>query len=251
MRRSAAAQRARGPSPMSPASAAMRPRASRANTSTWRIAVEPGLRRGSDRGVASASATPDRPRPGRRAGTRRARLARRRRHHGARPTPPRAPPALGRRRRGRGEPAEMDPGERRHAHVAGGFGLDDRDLEGGGAGVVVTGLALRPAEAGQSGRPRSGWKPRRPEVAAARPRWRTASSKRCWMRASSPSIASRRTCSQGSSTTFGASAGPGPRPRRCAAGRRRRSRLGRRRGQFAAWSHGRSKPRRRAPGCGR
>ena len=42
----------------------------------------------------------------------------------------------------------MDPGERRHAHVAGGLGLVDREFEGGRAGLVVAGLALGPAEAG-------------------------------------------------------------------------------------------------------
>ena len=46
------------------------------------------------------------------------------------------------------DPAEVDAGERRQAHVAGGFGLVDRELQRGGAGVVVTGLALRPSEAG-------------------------------------------------------------------------------------------------------
>ena len=62
----------------------------------------------------------------------------------------------------------------------------------------------------------------------ARPRWVTASSKRCWMRASSPSTASTRTCSHGSSTVA-ASAGRDRQRRRCAPRRRLRSRLGRRR----------------------
>ncbi len=43
----------------------------------------------------------------------------------------------------------MNPGERRQAHVTGGFGLVDRELEGGGTSVVVTGLALRSSETGQ------------------------------------------------------------------------------------------------------
>ena len=43
---------------------------------------------------------------------------------------------------------EMDAGECGHACVAGGFCLVDRELEGGGAGVVVAGLALGAAEAG-------------------------------------------------------------------------------------------------------
>ena len=43
----------------------------------------------------------------------------------------------------------MHPGERRQAHVAGGLGLLDRELQRGRAGRVVAGLALRPAEAGE------------------------------------------------------------------------------------------------------
>ena len=43
----------------------------------------------------------------------------------------------------------MDTGERREAHVAGGFGLLDRELEGGGSGDVVTRLALGAPEAGE------------------------------------------------------------------------------------------------------
>ena len=43
----------------------------------------------------------------------------------------------------------MDAGERRQPHVAGRFGLLDRELQRGGAGLVVTGLALRTPEAGE------------------------------------------------------------------------------------------------------
>ena len=96
--------------------------------------------------------------------------------------------------------AEMDPGERRHACVAGGFGLVDREFEGGGAGVVVAGLALGSSEAGSLVRLCL----QEAETSRAFPRHgrcgATASSKRCCRRASSPSIASRRTCSHGSST---------------------------------------------------
>ena len=41
---------------------------------------------------------------------------------------------------------EMHAGERRQAHVAGRFGLVDRELQRGSAGVVVAGLALRSSE---------------------------------------------------------------------------------------------------------
>ena len=51
-----------------------------------------------------------------------------------------------------------------------------------------------------AGTPRSAGSRAGRDVSAARPRWTTASSKRCWMRASSPSTASPRTCSHGSST---------------------------------------------------
>ena len=43
----------------------------------------------------------------------------------------------------------MHAGERRQAHVTGRLGLLDRELQRGGAGLVVAGLALRPAEAGE------------------------------------------------------------------------------------------------------
>ena len=43
----------------------------------------------------------------------------------------------------------MHPGERRQAHVAGRLGLLDRELQRGGAGRVVAGLALRAPEAGE------------------------------------------------------------------------------------------------------
>ena len=54
--------------------------------------------------------------------------------------------------------------------------------------------------------------------------WRTASSKRCSIRASSPSIASRRTCEPRVVDRRAASARPGRGPRRRARGRRPRSR---------------------------
>ena len=40
-------------------------------------------------------------------------------------------------------PTQMYLGERGQPHVAGGLGLVDRELQGGRAGVVVAGLALR------------------------------------------------------------------------------------------------------------
>ena len=43
----------------------------------------------------------------------------------------------------------MNPGERRQPYVTGGLGLVDRQSEGGGTSVVVTGLALRSSETGQ------------------------------------------------------------------------------------------------------
>ena len=42
----------------------------------------------------------------------------------------------------------MDPGQRRHAHITGRFGLVDREFQGCGTGLVVAGLALRPSETG-------------------------------------------------------------------------------------------------------
>ena len=44
---------------------------------------------------------------------------------------------------------EVNPGERRQPHVTGRLGLVDRQSEGGGASVVVAGLALRSSETGQ------------------------------------------------------------------------------------------------------
>jgi hypothetical protein len=44
---------------------------------------------------------------------------------------------------------EMDPGERRQAHITDGFRLVDRELQGGRTCVVVTGLALRSSETGE------------------------------------------------------------------------------------------------------
>ena len=70
----------------------------------------------------------------------------------------------------------------------------------------------------------------------------TASSKRCWRRASSPSIASRRTWSHGSSTIAQPVLDLVARLDAARLRRRPRSRPGRRRAQFAAWSHGRSSP---------
>ena len=95
--------------------------------------------------------------------------------------------------------AQVNPGERRQPYISGRLGLVDRQSEGGSTSVVVTGLALRSSKTGQlirlclpeaemSGRFRGAT------------RWTTASSKRCWMRANSPSTASARTCSHGSST---------------------------------------------------
>ena len=74
--------------------------------------------------------------------------------------------------------------------------------------------------------------------------WTTASSKRCWMRASSPRTASRRTWSHGSSTVLQ----PAARPESTASTLRVSSpaEIAARaaKSQLAAWSHGRSSPRR-------
>ena len=119
-------------------------------------------------------------RPSPRAGTRRARPARRPRPRGATRPPPRAPPAPRRPAERAQHAPEMHPRERRHAHVAGRLGLLDRELQRGGARLVVAGLALRAAEARhlvglglQEAEP--------PRRLAARPMWTTASSKRCSM----------------------------------------------------------------------
>ena len=94
----------------------------------------------------------------------------------------------------------MHPGERRQPHIAGGLGLVDRQLQGGrtacrshrpGIALVRDWTAGTPPSAESRAVARS---PRRDRGAA------TASSNRCWRRASSPSIASPRTCSHGSST---------------------------------------------------
>ena len=86
-------------------------------------------------------------RPSPRAGTRRARPALRHRRRGATPSPSRARSEPARARpSARSTRPEMHPGECRHAHVAGRLGLLDRELERGGAGLVVAGLALRPSE---------------------------------------------------------------------------------------------------------
>ena len=142
----------------------------------------------------------DRRRPWRRAGTRRARPARRRRRRGATPPPLRAPSALARSvrahaGRARDGPGRARPGARRRwprpcRSRAPGWRRRRRSRRPGTA--LVRGWTSWYASVCR--------KPRRREVSAARPMWTTASSNRCWMRASSPSIASRRTCSHGSST---------------------------------------------------
>ena len=68
----------------------------------------------------------------------------------------------------------------------------------------------------------------------------TASSKRCWMRASSPRTASWRTWSHGSSTVVAASARRERRRRRCAASSPAEIAARAAKSQLAAWSHGRS-----------
>ena len=50
--------------------------------------------------------------------------------------------------KGASHTSEMHPGERGHSHVAGRFGFFDGGLQGGAAGLVVTGLALRSSETG-------------------------------------------------------------------------------------------------------
>ena len=227
MRRSAASQRSRAVA-MSPASAAMRASASRAKTSTWASS----LRRASSRIATRRSSAPATPIRGVHRGQQA--LAERGLFSTAGGAVPRGrrferrPRSCGLSERTQDAP-EMHPGERRQAHVAGGFGLVDRELQGGRAGR----RSRRPGTALVRGW--TTWyasvcrKPRRRDVSAARPMWTTASSNRCWMRASSPSIASRRTWSHGSSTVSQPVLRPDRALRRCAPGRRPRSRPGRRR----------------------
>ena len=94
----------------------------------------------------------------------------------------------------------------------------------------------------RSGTPRSvGSRGGREVAGGAGEMWSTASSKRCCSRASSPSIASLRTCSHGSSTGPARLDLTSAAARRSAPRRRRKWRLGRRTSQLAAWSHGRSR----------
>ena len=147
MRRSAVSQSSRAVA-MSPASAAMRASASRAKTSTWASS----LRRASSRIAARRSSAPASPIRGVHGGQQA--FAERGLFAAAGGAVPR-----GRRfeRRPRScvlperaqDTPEVHPGERGQAHVTGGFGLLDRELQGGGAGVVVAGLALRSPEAGE------------------------------------------------------------------------------------------------------
>ena len=133
---------------MSPASAAMRASASRAKTSTWASS----LRRASSRIATRRSSAPE---------TRSAASMRGQQALAERGLFSAAGGAVPRGRRFECRPRsrdlsertqdapEMDPGERRQAYITGGFGLVDRELQGGRTGVVVTGLALRSSETGE------------------------------------------------------------------------------------------------------
>ena len=136
-------------------------------------------------------------------------------------------------------PTQVYPGERGQAHIAGGLGLVDRELQGGRPSFVVAGLALRSAETrelvclGLLEAELVAIVPLRDRGAA------TASSNRCCSRASSPRIASPRTCSHGSSTSpsqcctwSAASTLRAWSPAEIAALAAN--------SEFAAWSHGRS-----------
>ena len=147
MRRSAASHSSRAVA-RSPASAAMRASASRAKTST---------------GASSSSraCVEDRDEPLLCAGTRSSASSAASRHS---PSAACSPPPAARchavaassAARAVCDPSErtqdtpeMDAGERRQPHVAGRLGLLDRELQRGGARLVVTGLALRTPEAGE------------------------------------------------------------------------------------------------------
>ena len=131
----------------SPASAAMRASASRAKTSTWASS----LRRASSRIATRRSSAPGRPSS--------ASIAASRHSPSAACSPPpaarchavAASSAVSRScalpERTEHSP-EVNAGECGQADVAGGFGLVDRELQGGGAGLVVAGLALRSSETG-------------------------------------------------------------------------------------------------------
>ena len=95
---------------------------------------------------------------------------------------------------------EVDPGERGQAHVTGGFGLARSRAPAWRRRSRSRRPGTGPGRGWRVGTPRSAGSRDVRDVSAARPMWTTASSKRCWIRASSPSIASRRTCSHGSST---------------------------------------------------
>ena len=248
MRRSAASQRSRAVA-MSPASAAMRASASRAKTSTWASSSPPGVvedrrrvapRRRVTRSAASIAASRHSPSaacsppPAARC------------HAVAASSAVRAPCVLSERAQ---DAPEMDPGERRQAYVAGGFGLVDRELERCRTGVVVAGLALRSSEAGELvglGLPKAETSRRlRGATDVERRRRRTGAgcgpARRASRRGGRGATGRRR---------FAASAGRGRALRRCAPRRRPRSRLGRRRAS--------SRPdptagpaRRRAHGCDR
>ncbi len=136
----------------------------------------------------------------------------------------------------------MDAGERRQPHVAGGLGLLDRRARASRRPRRSRRPGTAPGRGSTAGRPRSAGSRAAPTSRPPGAMWRTASSKRCSTRASSPSIASRRTCSHGSSTTAQPALDLVARLGARARGRRPRSRRATANSAFAAWSHGRSRP---------
>ena len=206
-------------------------------------------RRGSRRGVGRRRRRRPR-RPSRRAGTRRGRPALRRRrsrcHALAASSASRAAPCSPERAQ---DAPEVHPAERGQAHVAGGLGLLDRELERGGAGLVVAGLALRPPEARRAGTPRSGGS----RDGATSPRHDRCARRR--RRTGAGCGPARRASRRGERGATGrrrvaASAGPDRAPRRCDPRRRRRSRPARRRASSRPGPTA-GRARRRARGCGR
>ena len=136
----------------------------------------------------------------------------------------------------------MDAGERREPHVAGGLRLLDRGARASRRPRRSRPPGTAPGRGSTPGRPRSAGSRAAPTSPPPGRCGATASSKRCSTRASSPSIASRRTCSHGSSTTVEPVLHLVARLAR--ARRRSPAEIAAREANsaFAAWSHGRSRP---------
>ena len=237
MRRSAASQRSRAV-PASPAAAAMRASASRAKTSTGASSVSSGLVEDRHETFLGAWHLIRGVHGGQQALAERGLLS----------TAGFAVP------RGRGfecrprwrdlsertqNPTQMDPGERRQPHVAGGLGLVDRELQGGRASVVVAGLALRSAKTRDL--VRLGLL----EAELSRSFRGATEVERRLRRTGAGAGPARRASLRRERAATGprpsaASAGPGQRPRRCASWSPAEIAALAANSQFAAWSHGRS-----------